>query len=185
MESRGPVILRRFALWTVICTVSAAPSFFWAQGEYSRDAMVLGVALFILAYTALTSTAAFDRFHRRPFIRRTLYIGYGTRLGLSLAFPLGIWVDLWPGMFSVGVVNRLGLGTDPFAHTLLITLVQGAVLNAMIFLLMIVAYGIQRATMDPVVPEDPRRGFAVLPVAMPINAGNGVSPSVPAPHPPH
>src|SRR5215207_8498382 len=108
-----PTILRRFALWAVICVVSAAPSFVWASQEFNRYAMVVGVALFIVAYTALTSTAAFECFHNRPFVRRTLYIGYGARMLASVLFPLGMGLDVFPGMLSFSLVQSV-LGN---AHT--------------------------------------------------------------------
>src|SRR5262245_23628023 len=84
----GPLdgLARRAALWTVLCSVSAAPSFFWASGRYDVTAMVAGVALFIVLYTLATSTVRFLEFRNRPFVRRTLYVGYITRLSLSVLF---------------------------------------------------------------------------------------------------
>ena len=68
-----PVFLRRLLLWTVVCVISAAPSFFVPQRSFDRSAMVLGVCLFIFLYTAVTCTEAFERLHRRPFVRRRMY----------------------------------------------------------------------------------------------------------------
>src|SRR5690554_1463469 len=109
-----PTLLRRFLLWALICSISAAPSFVLAMGEYDTAAMVTGILLFALGYTALTGTGWFNRFHARPFIRRTLYIGYGARLALSglmaiaavgvlakarfLVFP--VFLDLFCGAIS-------------------------------------------------------------------------------------
>src|SRR4051812_40166526 len=123
-------VFRRLALWTAICTVSAAPSFVMAGGldrhqRFNTDAMVFGVAVFIFLYTALTSTAAFERFHNRPFVRRTLYIGYAVRMGMSLAFPIGVGADIMPGIVSVRCVESLELNVRSFTGTFLITLVQG------------------------------------------------------------
>jgi hypothetical protein len=156
------VVFRRLVLWTFVCVVSAAPSFMWAQREFNRDAMAVGVALFILAYTGLTSTQRFERFHNRPFVRRTLYIGYGLRLGASLLFPVGLAVDMWPGMLSVNIVeNMFGLRGRGFEQTLAITIVQGSLLNVILFVLMYLVYGIQRLTMKPPAEAAPR-GFDVL-----------------------
>ena len=156
------VIFRRLVLWTFVCVVSAAPSFLWAQREFSREAMAVGVALFILAYTGLTSTERFERFHSRPFVRRTLYIGYGLRLGASLLFPVGMVVDMWPGIISVGIVeDGLGLKGRGFEQTLAITVVQGALLNVILFVVMFLVYGIQRLTMKPPAEVAPR-GFDVV-----------------------
>ena len=131
-----PVTLRRLILWTIICSVSAAPSFVLASGEFDRAAMVVGVVIFIALYTLGTSTAAFERFHRRPFVRRTLYIGYGLRLIMSMTFPLGFvagpqigpvalvfFADVWPGALSLEVVRWTGLDPNTFSGTLATTIV--------------------------------------------------------------
>ena len=168
-----PTVLRRLILWTVICCVSAAPSFVFAAGDFHRGAMVAGVCLFIAAYTAATSTRAFERFHRRPFVRRTLYIGYGLRLFLSLLMPVGhvtvpvrmvMFADLWPGMLSVLFVQRFFTDPESFAGTLLTTIVQGTLLNAIIFLVMAVVYGFQRLFLTPPTDAGPHGFDVVMPV---------------------
>ena len=160
-------IVRRFVLWTIVCVVSAAPSFMWASHEFDRDAMIVGVALFILAYTALTITPAFERFYHRPFVRRTLHVGYGVRVGLSILFPLGMGLDMMPGMLSVGIVEGvMGNGRD-FAGTLATTVVQGTLLNVILFLFMSIVYAIQRAFMRA--PEA-LQGFEVVMPAAPVEA---------------
>src|SRR5688500_18745775 len=131
--------------------------------------MVFGVLLFIAIYTAATSTEAFERFHRRPFVRRTLYIGYGLRLVLSMMFPLVVagfgwglfFPDIWPGLLSLGIVNNLGLNTNSFEGTLLTTIVQGTLLNIIIFVIMGFVYAFQRLFMTPP-PEFRPHGFEVV-----------------------
>src|SRR5688500_12583231 len=156
-------IFRRFLLWAAICCVSAAPSFAWAHEEFHRGAMVLGVALFTIAYTAFTSTERFEQFHRRPFVRRTLYIGYGARMAATIILPVGAAVDLLPGMLSVNLVQQ-GAGLDPhtFGGTLLTTIAQGTLLNVLLGLFMLFVYGIQRLTMKP--PEAVQGFEVVMPV---------------------
>ena len=174
IEDRRPpldTVLRRFVLWTVICCVSAAPSFAIAYQTYNRAAMVVGVGMFIVIYTALTSTPAFERFNRRPFVRRTLYIGYGLRLLLSIAYPVGVFVDIWPGVLSIGLVERMGMRPQSFEGTFAITCIQGAWLNAIIFVFMLVIYVLQRAFMKPPVEVVPV-GFDVV-----MNAHPAVSPA--------
>ena len=162
-------IVRRLLLWTLVCVVSAAPSFMWASHEFERSAMVVGVALFILAYTVLTSTAAFERFHNRPFIRRTLYIGYGVRLGLSALFPLGMGVDMMPGMLSVNVVEGVLGNARDFAGTLATTVVQGTLLNVILFFFMAAVYAVQRAFMrPPAAPPGFEVVMPVIPVEIPV-----------------
>ena len=156
-------IFRRFVLWAAICCVSAAPSFAWAHEEFHRGAMVLGVALFTIAYTVCTSTERLEQFHRRPFVRRTLYIGYGARLAASIVFPVGVGMDLLPGMLSVNLVQgAFRLDPHAFGGTLLTTIVQGTLLNVLLGLFMLFVYGIQRLTMKP--PETAQGFDVVMPV---------------------
>lgn len=163
-------IFRRFLLWAAICCVSAAPSFAWAHEEFHRGAMVLGVALFTIAYTVFTSTERFEQFYRRPFVRRTLYIGYGARLAASIVFPVGVGMDLLPGMLSVNLVQgAFRLDPHTFGGTLLTTIVQGTFLNIILVLFMSMVYAIQRATMRP--PEAVQ-GFEVVIPVIPVEAKN-------------
>ena len=115
---------------------------------------------------------AFERFHLRPFVRRTLYIGYGLRLILSMIMPLGVisggpgiivlFADGLPGLWSEYVVKEW-LFVDPvtFTGTLLTTIVQGAVLNAIVFVAMALVYAFHRVFMTPP-PEAAPKGFDVV-----------------------
>lgn len=153
-------VMRRLGIWTFVCTVSAVPSFLWASGEYDRTAMVFGVGLFIAIYTILSCTPPFERFYAWLHVRKTLQIGYWVRIGLSILFPLGAGVDLIPGMMSVEFVRSIGLVPQSFAGTLLTTVVQGTLLNIILFLFMLVVYAVLRMA-APAGPAQPR-GFEVL-----------------------
>jgi hypothetical protein len=154
-------ICRRAALWTLLCCVSAGPSFIWASRDFDSAAMISGVAMFIVFYTVGTSTRAFLRFQRLPFVRRTLYIGYGLRVILSIVFPVGMTVDLLPGMFSVTVVQGLlpGISRNGYLATLLITIVQGTIINVLLSMFMGMVWAIQRVACKP--PRDQSQGFPV------------------------
>lgn len=160
-------LFRRLLLWTLICCASAAPSYMFAANEFNRPAMAVGVALFILAYTALTSTAAFERFHNRPFVRTTLYTGYSLRLLLSGCFPLGMGADVLPGMLSVSAVQAIGLNPHGFKGTLLTTIVQGTLLNILLMLFMALVYAAQKLFLTPPPPAEPK-GFEVVVPALPV-----------------
>jgi hypothetical protein len=162
-------IARRALLWTVICGVSAIPSFMWAYREFNPWAMVTGIALFIAAYTFSTSTPAFLRFREKPFVRRTLYIGYGTRLIVAIILPVGAAIDLWPGLLSINIVSRLTpfsvVGDfDEFIFTLLTTIVQGTILNAIMSVYMGFVWALQAAVCKW--PQE-KRGFPVEMVKQP------------------
>ncbi len=137
-------LFSRFVLWTLVCGVSAAPSYIWASTEFNRPAMVCGVAVYILLYTAVSMTATVARLETRPFVRRTLRIGYITRLVISIVFPVGMAVDLFPGLLSYTLVGAfLGERRD-FAFTFLTTLVQGVFVNIVLGVYMLIVYGVQR-----------------------------------------
>lgn len=133
----------------------------WAVNQYNPDAMIVGVALFIIAYTSISMTPWFERFHALPHIRRTLYSGYGLRMAMSIAFPLGMGADLYPGLISIGIVRNLGIPPESFAGTLAVTIVQGTILNILVFIFMAIVYGILRLVYGSQ-PAEPR-GFDILP----------------------
>ncbi len=143
MTNASEVILRG-GIWTVICAISAAPSFMWASHEHDPLGMVCGVAAFVLFYTVVTSTEWFARFERRPFVRRTLRIGLGTRLGASIVFPVGMALDLFPGVLSVALVSQVFRNPGSLGFAFATTLVQGGFLNCILGAYMLAAYGIQR-----------------------------------------
>lgn len=177
---RSPqALIRRFILWSIICGISGGPSFAWAiliggnppvdAPPFDPWAMAIGILLFSIGYTALTSTDRFDAFQRLPGVRLTLYIGYFTRLGVSLAFPIAMGIDLFPGLLSVlGAqtlfeIAHIDPQASPFAlflFTLIATCVQGLFLNILISIYMVVVYLIVRLTRRGR-PEP--RGFEVIP----------------------
>jgi hypothetical protein len=169
-------VLRRFLLWLLICSVSAAPSFVFAGLDGANMlGMSAGVLLFVIAYTALTCTAGFQRFYERPYIRSTLRFGYGARLVFStlatvvlVAPQESIFIllpDIYAGVLSVTAGSAL-LGNTPreavtsFTGAMLITCIQGALLNGVVFLLMAIFYALRRRFGPPC--EEPRRGFEVI-----------------------
>ena len=155
--------LRRLLLWTIVCVVSAAPSFAFARVQFDHRAMVVGICVFICIYTAISSTAAFGRLYRRPFMRRTMYIGYGMRMLLSLAVPIGMRADIFPGALSLGFVeNALRIDPRTFLGTFLTTCVQGTLLNVILLIFMSMVQGFQLLFLKQ--PND-GRGFEVIPMA--------------------
>ena len=83
-------------------------------------------------------------------------------LGMSTGLGLVLWVDIWPGILSLIFVDEL-LGADAqyFAGTLATTIVQGTLLNIIIFIIMSIVYAVQRLFMTPP-PESSPRGFDVV-----------------------
>ena len=74
---------KKFLFWTVVCGVCATPSFLFAVDALGYDeppdfaAMILGVVVFILAYTLATSSATYRRIRSQPGMRTTFLFGVG------------------------------------------------------------------------------------------------------------
>ncbi len=117
--------------------------------------MCLGIALFVVLYTWADQLTQRQAWRQLAITRLTLKIGYGTRLLMSVVFPLGASLDLICGLMSVGLVQSLwpelvehpGGAADlegrvGFVGALLITLVQGVVLNVALIGYMVLVLGI-------------------------------------------
>lgn len=142
---RPPSYGRAFVKWSLVCIVSAAPSFFWGcitvgVGVEQIVAMSLGIATFILGYTFLEMRPFMHRFLKMPFVRVIAKVGYGTRIIISVAFPVGMGIDLSVGIISTGITDAVlqttmvrGFDQDGFSAGFLPvymnTIVQGILLN--------------------------------------------------------
>jgi hypothetical protein len=191
-------VAKRFSLWLLICGISAAPSFvLGAMDRANTLGMASGVLLFVGLYTLITCTARFQALYQKPHIRPTLYFGYGARLFVSSlgiltaidpsAAGMLVLPDLLCGILSVQIGSALldtaqGDGYRAFHVALLITCIQGALLNVFVFILMLIFYLIRRKLAGS--PLE-RRGFEVLPAASlaePLSTDFPRSESSPAPH---
>lgn len=139
----------RLALWSIVCTIAALPSFLWAASMYDWPAMACGVACFVVAYTIITGTPAFLRLQQRPFVRRSLKIGFVARLIASLVAPVGMLIDLIPGVVSASLVEAVLGKTRGFGVTLAITLIHGTLVNVLLLVLVLLIYVVQRAMLSP------------------------------------
>lgn len=149
---------RALGRWTLICCISAAPSFFWGcalhRGFEHVVGMVGGILVFVLGYTVLECTHYYQQIITRPHMHRTALIGYGTRILISVLFPVGLAVDMMTGVISVAIIQSVsptnsvelsdaGASASAFA-VFLTTVVQGILLNFMLFAYMICVYGVLR-----------------------------------------
>lgn len=138
-----PATLGRVAVrWFVVCGISAVPSFFFGflvtSGQIAG--MLLGIFLFAVGYTLIDHSTANWPLRQKRLIRRTLRFTYGTRIAISIIFPVGMYLDLLCGAVSMGIVNSvfvdgMEFGSDSqmtFFSTLFTTLVQGCVLNVVL-----------------------------------------------------
>ncbi len=141
--------------WFAICSVSAAPSFYWGFGTIAREqviAMLTGIAMFVAAYIFIDQSDWALRLRNVPGMRLTLRITYGIRIAMSILFPVGIFVDLLCGWASIAIVTALGAGitmesrsgpeTSSFLACLAVTLVQGVILNIVLAGIALPIFGI-------------------------------------------
>lgn len=147
-------------VWSIVCVVSAAPSFFWGLSTVAHEqalAMIVGVAIFIALYTIGDQKTKHSAWRRNSSLRLTLKIAYITRIAISIILPVGGMLDLFCGLFSVSIVefllnNKMSLNVGPegealrggagFFAALFTTLVQGLVLNVVLMGYALVVWGV-------------------------------------------
>ena len=158
------------AKWLTICAISGAPSFFFGfmLGEMrpaAAIAMLAGIVTFAVMYTLVESTQSVRRKLTERRLKRAVWIGYGTRILISIVYPMCIYVDVVCGMISVGIGTSLfGIEVGPmsgdpeamvdkassihfFAQFYFTTLVQGVMLNLILGAYTLIVYAICMATM--------------------------------------
>jgi hypothetical protein len=145
--------LRTLFKWTLICGLSAAPSFFWGGVVGNMQvlqiiAMICGICTFIVGYTLAEYTRFAQDLNSQPLVRRTLRIGYGTRIAISILFPVGLFLDMYVGVLSIqttGLLFSINIGQSQadfftFLGFYLTTLIQGVYLNVLLVCYMLVVY---------------------------------------------
>ncbi|QDV27072.1 hypothetical protein [Aureliella helgolandensis] len=146
--------LQSILVWSAVCIISAAPSFFWGLTIANNQilAMATGIAIFIAAYTIADQITQRHPWRARRIIRQVLKTGYISRIVITVIFPVGAWLDMICGLFSVGLTNRLrhsnwgdnfprtrdGQDAMTFVDCLLTTLIQGVLLNLVLLAYMLV-----------------------------------------------
>jgi len=155
-------IAKNFGIWSIVCCISAVPSFVMSVLMENRIshilAMLIGVGIFIAGYTWAACTPYARRLRNMRIYRATFLIGYLTRMGISLIFPVGLFLDVICGMITGGMLEVTSgttlrnpvdwsASTDPFGSFCIVlvwTLMQGAVLNVVLLVYMILVYGLLR-----------------------------------------
>jgi NADH:ubiquinone oxidoreductase subunit 6 (subunit J) len=146
------------AIWSLVCIISAAPSFawgFWTIATHQIMAMLVGIGIFIAIYTCVDQLTQASRWRRHRPVSLTLKVGYATRILISLIFPIGASIDVICGLFSIGIVQtvvpslirNMKDGSDfgenaTFLGALLVTLIQGSILNLVLFAYMLLVLAV-------------------------------------------
>ena len=153
-EATPPLSLPKTAArWFAVCGISAFPSFFlgFLLTEGQIAGMLLGILTFAVGYTVVDFKTALLPIRQKRMVRRILRIVYGTRIGITIIFPIGVWVDTLCGFLSLSLLTLIAnsfrsVGVDgsemTFGMTFLTTLVQGCTLNAVLLVYGTVLLGI-------------------------------------------
>lgn len=151
------------AKWLLVCMVSAAPSFYIGstmaqQYGLQSAAMLLGILTFVAFYVFLESR----KWTRRKLMSRPLriavWVGYVTRVAISVLFPVAMFLDIFCGLLSVSLTSGIfGMDFGPgrgssatesmsllFAWFYITTLVQGVILNCVLgaYVLIVFAFAL-------------------------------------------
>ena len=137
-----------FLKWLFVCAVSATPSFIIAYGIDESDgstkvlAMLCAILIFVLGYTIAEKTKYAQALLNKSMVRTTAWIGYGTRILMTVIFPVGFTADMITGMFAISISGALtgwsesdlhGDSNQVFAWYFLTTIIQGILLNIVLF----------------------------------------------------
>lgn len=143
-EPDAPLTLTRTAVrWCAVCGLSAIPSFVFGMIATSGQVagMLVGIAIFAAGYTLLDFRTAHWSVRKRRDVRRTLKIAYGTRVTISIVFPVGAYLDMICGIGTLAISESLfGQGftsidsgvTTAFFPAVFATLLQGVILNVLL-----------------------------------------------------
>lgn len=117
--------------------------------------MLGGVSLFIAAYTILECSSYGQKLVRNRLVKIVSRIGYGIRMLISVVFPLGSFIDIPTGVVSISIANfvygtdiegsgAMGFGNEGLAFVwfLSTTVIQGILLNIILFIFMLIMFGI-------------------------------------------
>ena len=150
VEPQPTSLTRALVRWSCVCVVGTAPSFYFGLGLSNHPlevpAMLIGVAAFVLAYTAIAVSRPSRRLMSSTRIRRAIYTAYGLRVAVSICFPIAMMNDMMCGILSVGVTGQL-IGAisikelETFWQILITTIVQGILLNGEIIALILLFLG--------------------------------------------
>jgi hypothetical protein len=147
----GRVVVH-FGRWLLICGTSGGTSFAWGLSVSDHPlripAMAFGIVLYALGYTVLDRAVLQPRMAASRLFRRAFVMGFAIRILCSLIFPVGLMIDMFPGVLSVGVAQHVfgggsgGRALLSVGGILAATLLQGLLLNCILWTLIALIYGI-------------------------------------------
>jgi hypothetical protein len=155
------------------CCAAAVPSFLWS-GRVNLPGRLAGVAVFVVAYVIVVHTSTFARAWARRRVRRAVVIGYAVRAGVSAVFPIGMFLDLWPGMLSAHITGLAASRYNgTFAQVFATTVIQGILLHGPLICFILLVYAIVPASLQENDDEPQGHAFEVIPIARATPAPSG------------
>lgn len=154
MKPQRKLFLQNLKLWSAHCSLTALPSFLLAgfllqyfQNLTQVTAMLIGIGLFILGYASL-STFLKPLRNKKSLLSQALSLALKLRLAVSvLSLPFVLycikhedfifWIpDYWSGWTAAMILTQLEhlLEYSSFAHTLIWTLLEGAIISFFLFM---------------------------------------------------
>lgn len=102
----------KLKLWSMICTISAVPSFYWAMAVGKNNmsailAMLDGIVLFILVYTVIASSEFYKKMKQKIFWFSALKWAFRVRVFYSMI--------VFPFILAIEVTRSVFMLTDPKA----------------------------------------------------------------------
>ena len=124
--------------------------------------MLFGILIFIAGYTFFECSKFGQQLIQIRLVRIVARIGYGIRILISIVFPLGMWIDIPSGALAMSISNIIfntelnGADGNGFGNELLgflwfttTTVIQGIILNIILFVFLLILYGIGLLFADP------------------------------------
>ncbi len=154
----GPVktplsVSKLIVRWTLICGISAAPSFFfgYAVSRHQVAAMLMGIVCFIAIYVFADHSTRNWPIRKQSIVRRVLVFCYATRIIVSILFPIGAVIDMCAGVITFTILDAEALLRQPpsdepgamtFTTAFTVTIVQGIVLNVILAVWGLLAFAV-------------------------------------------
>ena len=155
----GLVIIK----WMLVCFIAAGPSFCFGGmiGNWRGPevlGMLVGILVFVAGYSAIEFIPQIQLAMNQRAKRRASRTAYISRMVISILFPIGVFFDMYCGVVSLGISSVLTGGEWNFKDStngvdfpvfrfltfLMTTVIQGTLLNILVFAYMLLVYGFLR-----------------------------------------
>ncbi len=111
------------------------------------EGMIAGILTFIALYVVLDYATRGTSIRANSGIRLTLKIAYWTRMIISILLPIGMYIDVFAGMFAAMVLGVSPEGnarnlpaTQAFVISYFMTLLTGVFINLLVFVYMVIVF---------------------------------------------